>query len=258
MTEFSGDLGGGNPDRPRFAAIGLPDAGEPVWTPDRIGRHELLITKSKGVNGLLGRLYGTAVNLLPQLDVPGSMTLLAHCVREGYNRYPNFDGFTVPKMQGSRNAAVKSLVEMWVAVEDRAGELTADLMDGLAGDPLLTIRRSEHVAVDTVVHFERAATEAAQERHRYYVNGTTSAAIGASSGPSEAEANRCFKFFQSYTHVGLTLHRFEQEEAEQQFALFERLLDNRLEEFLNASDEVDELLAEVNTRRPTNEGDADE
>ncbi len=119
MTEFSGDLGGGNPDRPRFAAIGLPDAGEPVWTPDRIGRHELLITKSKGVNGLLGRLYGTAVNLLPQLDVPGSMTLLAHCVREVYNRYPNFDGFTVPKMQGSRNAAVKSLVEMWVAVEDR-------------------------------------------------------------------------------------------------------------------------------------------
>lgn len=55
-------------------------------------------------------------------------------------------------------------------------------------------------------------------------------------------------------HVGTTLHQFERVQVEQQFALFERLLDNRLREFLNASDEVAELLAEANTPRPTEEG----
>jgi hypothetical protein len=246
---------GGSPDRaPRFAALGLPDADEPAWTPGRLFRHEVLTGKSKELDGLLGHLYGTAVNLLPQLEVSGSMTLLAHCVREIYNRYPNFDGFAVPKKQVDRNTAVKSLEEVWVTLEERSGDLETEPADGFADDPLLPIRRSVHVAVDAVVAAERAGTDAARERHRYYVSGTVSTAFGGNSGPSETEANRCVLFFQGHVHVGTKPHRFERAQVEQQFVLFERLLDNRLREFLNASDEMAELLAEANTPRRTDGG----
>lgn len=243
---------------PRFAALGLPNADEPSWTPDRLVRHEVLTEKSKERDGLLGRLYGTAVNLLPQLEVPGSMTLLAHAVREIYNRYPNFDGFTVPKKQGHRNTAVASLEEIWLTLEERTGDPAAEPIGGLADDPLLTIRRSAHIAVDVVVVAERAGSDAAWQRHRYWVNGITSAATGGNSGPSEAEANRCLQFFHGHAHVGITLHQFERDEVEQQFALFERLLDNRLREFLHASDEMADMLAEANTPRRADGGGADD
>lgn len=250
----SNPLSGGGDRELRFASLGLPDADDQVWSPDRLFRHEVLAEKSKELDGLLGRLYGTAVNLLPQLEVPGSMTLLAHCVREIYNRYPNFDGFAVPKQQASRNNAVRSLEKVWVTLDERLGDLEAEMTAGLADDPLFTVRQSVHVTVDAVVVAERAGTEAARERHRYWVNATASAAFGGNSGPSEDEAHRCVQFFVGHAHVGTTLHRFERVQVEQQFALFERLLDNRLREFLNASDEVAELLAEANTPRPTEGG----
>lgn len=243
---------GGSADRlPRFVALGLPDADVPVWTPDRIDRHAALTDKSKGCDGLLGRLYGTAVNLLAQLEVPGSIAILAHCVREIYNRYSDFDGFAVPKRQDERNRAVRSLEEVWVTIEERSGDLEIELTDGFADDPLLSIPRSVHLAVDAVVAAERAATEAARQRHRYYMNAIDATAFDSYSGPSETEASRCFQFFQGYAHVGTTPHAFQRAEVEQQFALFDRLLDNRLLEFLNASDEVAGLLAEANTPRRT-------
>jgi len=255
----SDPLTGGRDHELRFAALGLPDADDPVWSPDRLFRHEVLSEKSKELDGLLGRLYGTAVNLLPQVEVPGSMTLLAHCVREIYNRYPDFDGFAVPKQQARRDSAVQSLERAWVTLDQREGDieagmtdgLEAGMTDGLADDPLLTIRQSVHVTVDAVVVAARAGTEAARERHRYWVNATASAAFGSNSAPSEDEAHRCVQFFVAHAHVGTTLHRFERVHVEQQFALFERLLDNRLREFLNAIDEVAELLAEANTPRLT-------
>ncbi len=250
----SNPLSGGENRELRFAALGLPDADDPVWSPDRLFRHEVLAEKSKELGGLLGRLYGTAVNLLPQLEVPGSMTLLAHCVREIYNRYPNFDGFAVPKQQSSRDNAVRSLEKVWVTLDERLGDLEAKMTAGLTDDPLFTVRQSVHVTVDAVVVAERAGTEAARERHRYWVNATASAAFGGNSGPSEDEAHRCVQFFVGHSHVGTTLRQFERVQVEHQFALFERLLDNRLREFLNASDEVAELLAEANTPRPTEGG----
>ena len=171
-----------------------------------------------------------------------------------YNRYPNFDGFAVPKRQGERDNTVKSLEEVWVTLEERSGDPETAPTDGFADDPLLPIRRSVHVAVNAVVAAERAGADAARQRHRYYVNGTASAASRGNSGPSEAEANRCFRFFHGHAHVGTTPHQFERDDVEQQFALFERLLDNRLREFLNASDEMAELLAEANTPRRTDGG----
>ena len=255
VTDDGSDpLSGGGDRELRFAALGLPNTDDQVWSPHRLSRHAVLAEKSKELDGLLGRLYGTAVNLLPQLEVPGSMTLLAHCVREIYNRYPNFDGFAIPKHQASRDDAVRSLEKVWVTLDERLGDLEAGMTDGLADDPLFTVRQSIHVTVDAVVAAERAGSEAARERHRYWVNATGSAALGGNSGPSEDQAHRCVRFFVGYAHVGTTLRRFERVEVEQQFALFERLLDNRLREFLNASDEMAELLAEANTPRRTDGG----
>lgn len=250
----SSPLSAGGDRELRFARLGLPDADHPVWSPDRLFRYEVLADKSKELSGLLGRLYGTAVNLLPQLEVPGSMALLAHCVREIYNRYPNFDGFAIPKQQAGRDTAVRSLEKVWVTLDERRGDPEVRMTAGLADDPLFTVRQSVHVTVDAVVVAERDGTKAARERHRYWVNATASGAFGSSSGPSEDEAHRCVQFFVGHAHVGTRLHRFERVQVEQQFALFERLLDNRLREFLHASDEVAELLAEANTPRPREGG----
>lgn len=247
-------LGGSVSRAPRFASLGLPDADQIVWTSNRVFRHQLLTEKSKELGGLLGHLYGTAINLLPQIEVAGSMTLLAHCVREIYNRFPNFDGFAVPNKRGEQSTALKELAEVWVTIQECPGGLESEPASGIADDPFLQIRRSAHIAVDAVVAAERAGAEAALERHRYYVNGISSTAFGGNSGPSASEANKCLGFFQSHAHVGTKLHSFERAEVEQQFALFERLLDNRLQDFLNASDEMAELLVEANTPRPTTGG----
>jgi hypothetical protein len=250
----SDPLGGSTNCAPRFAGLGLPDADVPIWTPGRLARHAVLTEKSKEIDGLLGHLYGTAVNLLPQLEVPGSMTILAHCVREIYNRFPYFDGFAVPQEQGRRDIATKSLEEVWITLKRPSDDVEAESTEGFAEDPFLSIPRSTHLAVDAVVDAERAGTEAARARHRYYVNGSVSPASGGNSGPSEAEANHCLRFFVGHVHVGTKPPRIERVKVERQFALFERLLDNRLHDFLYASDEVAELLAEANTPRGADGG----
>lgn len=235
-------LGGSNDGSSRFIGLGMPDADDPIWTPARISRHAALTEKSD----LLGGLYGTAVNLLPSIESPSSLKLVAHCVREVYNRLPDFDGFSIPGSQGERDRAVRALAEVWVTVEDRTDGTGALAAGGPDPDPHLTIRRSSHLAVDEVVVAERTGAHANRTRGRLYVSGRVLGAGEGDSTPSETEARRCIGFFQSHAHIGTKPHRYEQVELERQFRLFERILDLRLKDFLDASDEMAELLAEAN------------
>lgn len=96
--------------------LGGPDGTASQWDETRTIRHSRLTQRAPQ----LGSLYGTAVNLLEVTSEPGVITLVAHCVREIYNRFLDWDGVKMIGAQNEFDNASKALADIWPEVDPTA------------------------------------------------------------------------------------------------------------------------------------------
>jgi hypothetical protein len=234
-------LGGQAAGRSLFERLGLPSPDLPQWTPQRVDRHSSL-TEARP---RLCTLYGAAVNLLPTFEIPGYMNLISHCVREIFNRFPDQE-VAIRGLQNEQAEAVKRLADCW---EESTATLAPDPDEGggatLAEDPLRVVRQSAYVAAAKVVSVYRAGRQASYRRSLYYVAGTNPS-VEFSRVAGAVEVDRCAQFFVEYAHVGKELPNLA--ELEEQFLLFETILDLRLKDWWSATDAVENLVANANRR----------
>jgi hypothetical protein len=229
-----------------YEQVALPDQGRTVWDEDRRTRHDLLLRKAPQ----LGWLYGTAVNLLPNFDQPGSITIISHCVREIYNRLPDWEGVKIVGAQGERDNASSDLADLWAPVDPPVQNATS-ASERVDSDPPVEVPRSHHDAVNALVYWEREGSERNRKRALYFVGGIDAMEATAVRNSSADAVSACIKFFVGHAHIGPNQTPPARRALERQFVRFERILDLRLRDALEASDAVADVLQRANRSRPT-------
>ena len=212
---------------------GIGDA-EP-WDDERRVRHARLCAWAPP----LGWLYGTAVNLLPASTEQGVFTVVAHCVREIFNRYAEWDGVKIKGAQGELGAATEALAKLWPGgLEDEDLDLEADDLD-----------ERRLVAAAEVAAKHHQGTDNNLRRALWFVGGMsamTDPQLAAVRSANEVRSH--VRFFVEYVHIAPNREPPSQYLVRERFAAFERALDLALRDALDVEDDLNEVLRSANRR----------
>lgn len=220
--------------------VTIPDqlgsvGGHEPWNDERRDRHGRLCAWAPP----LGWLYGTAVNLLPASTEQGAFTVIAHCVREIFNRYSEWDGVKIKGAQEELAAATKALAKLWPGgQEDDEIDFDADDLD-----------EQRLLAAAEVANKHHEGTDSNLRRALWFVGGVSAMTSRQSAAVRSAkEVLSRVRFFVEYAHIAPTHQPPSQYLVRERFADFERALDLALRDALDVEDVLNDVLRAANRR----------
>lgn len=205
------------------------------WDDARRDRHARLCAWASP----LGWLYGTAVNLLPASTERGPFTIIAHCVREIFNRYSEWDGVIIKGAQEELAEATLALAKLW------PGGLEDDEIDFDAED----LEEQRLVAAAEVAARHHDGTDNNLRRALWFVGGVSAMTDGhPATLRSAKEVLRHVGFFVKYAHIAPAHQPPSQYLVRERFADFERAIDLALRDALDVEDALNDVLRSANRR----------